>query len=349
MKKKSLADKMAEKSFNNPQIKQSWAVHMQAFGPILKPAFADDYQARIHLCAALNHISSRNFPQALLKLNGMQKYLKNDADKAAFLFCMGLFCETAGKKEEMMALYTQCNELRHRFYLPYLKVAKLHLDGCSYEDAEKNYRAAIGCFSGTGPDAKEKQILASAYTNLASCLIMMHRCGEADAALKTSRDLHPQFPGRAAPEAILHALRKETAELSACLNTLKTLAPFAYDSIKKSTDKILAGTDPLFFAVPVEKAAISAFWAWFRESETKLKEQLDRQEYDTVMASVGDQLLAAFPFLESRPYVALGKNDAGYVIQLKDMYATGITEAYGQLLQLCPEDVRSRWLFDVVH
>lgn len=349
MKKPSMSDKLAQKSFNSPEIKKSWAVHMQAFGPILKPAFAEDYQARVHLCAALNHISNKNLPQALLKLNGLQKRLSTDADKAAFFFAMGLFCETAGKKEEMVALYTQCNALGHKFYLPYLKVGKFHLDRCSYDEAEASYRAAIGCFTATGLSDPEKLILGSAYTNLASCLVMMHRYEEAEAALATSRSLYPDAPGRAAPEAALHAARGEAEQVEACLATLKAHAPAAYEAIRKSSGRILAGTDPMFFAVPVEDKKIAAFWAWFAAGSDDLHRKLDAQEYEAVISAVASRLLEAFPFLEEPPYVALGKNEKGYVIQLKDMYAIGISQAYAKLLDACSEEILARWQFDVVH
>lgn len=349
MKKQSLADKLAQKSFSSPEIKKSWAVHMQAFGPILKPAFAEDYQARVHLCAALNHISNRNLPQALLKLNRLQKHLVNDADKAAFFFCMGLFCETAGKIEEMVALYTQANALGHRFYLPYLKVAKFHLDCCSYDAAEENYRAAISCFNATGLSDQDRLILGSAYANLASCLVMMHRLDEAEAALASSRSLYPDAPGRSAPEAILHALRGEKEQAEMSLATLKAHAPGAYDSIKKSTEKILAGTDPLFFAIPVDDDKIAAFWNWFAENSSDLHGKLDAQEYEPAMKTIAEHLLEAFPFLEEPPYVAFGKNEKGYVIQLKDMYATGVIDAYEKLLAACPGGVTAQWQFDVVH
>lgn len=349
MKKQSIADKMAQKSFASPEIKKSWAVHMQAFGPILKPAFAEDYQARIHLCAALNHISSKNLPQALLKLNGLQKRLQTDADKAAFFFTMGLFCETAGKTEEMVALYSQANSLGHKFYLPYLKVAKFYLDNCSYDQAETNYRAAIDCFTATGLSDSDKLLLGSAYTNLASSLIMMHRYEEAEAALETSRSFCADAPGRAAPEAVLHAVRGETEKLEACLNVLKSHVPFAWESIKKSTDKILAGTDPMFFPVCVDMEKIHAFWNWFAASQQDLHTKLDQQKYDTAMADIANHLLETFPFLEQPPYVAFGKNAAGYVIQLKDMFAIGISAAYASLMEACPEEVKASWQFDVVH
>ena len=83
--------------------------------------------------------------------------------------------------------------------------------------------------------------------------------------------------------------------------------------------------------------------------EAGFKMKADKQDYDAVMTAVGEHLLEAFPFLEQRPSTALGKNDRGYVIQLKDMYATGIIDAYGKLLAACPEDIKERWLFDVVH
>jgi tetratricopeptide (TPR) repeat protein len=206
MKKPSIADKKAQKALNDPQFQKNWASHMKSFGPILKDAFAEDPASRVALCAALTHITAKKQPQALLKLNSLQKALVTDGDKAAFFFAMGLFCEYAGKFDEMAALYNQANDLHHRFYLPYLKAGKYALDTRDYGTAEKNYRAAIPCF-GIAPTDKEKQLLASAHTNLASCLIMMHRPQEADSALEAARKLMPLFPGRSAPEAILHALR----------------------------------------------------------------------------------------------------------------------------------------------
>lgn len=348
MTKLSPADKKAQKALNDPQFQKNWASHMKSFGPILKDAFAEDPQGKVTLCAALTNITAKKQPQALLKLNSLQKHLVTDADKAAFFFAMGLFCEYAGKFDEMAALYNQANDLRHSFYLPYLKAGKYALDTRDYTAAEKNYRSALRCLSAI-PSDKEKQLLASAHTNLASCLVMMHRYEEADAALAASRNLMPLFPGRSAPEAILHAIRGECTQMLAALESLKSMVPFAYDAIKKSTDRILAGTEPQFFTLPVENGKVSAFWNWFTVSEADLKAKADKQEYDAVMTAVGEHLLEAFPFLEQRPTTALGKNDKGYVIQLKDMYAAGIIDAYGKLLAAYPEELKNRWLFDVVH
>ena len=348
MAKPSPAEKKAEKAFFAADMQKSWASHLKNYGPILKPAFAESFQAKVLLCAALTHITKKNQPQALLKLNSLQKFLVTDADKASFFFAMGLFCECAGKFDEMAALYNQANDLHHSFYLPYLKAGKYALDTRDYAVAEKNYRSALRCFPAI-PSDKEKQLLASAHTNLASCLVMMHRFEEADAALTAARNLLPLFPGRAAPEAILHAIRGEKAPMMAAWDALKTMAPFAHDAIKKSTDRILAGTESQFFTVPVENEKIATFWSWFSGCASELEIKLDKKEYDAVMTSVGEQLLDTFPFLEQRPTVSIGKNNDGYVILLKDLYAVGIIDAYGKLLAACPETVRAQWLFDVVH
>ena len=102
MEKKSLADKMAEKSFNSPKFQKSWQVHTQAFGPILEPAFVDNFTARVHLTNALNHISRCDSEKGIQKLRLIEKDCVSDADKAAWLFCMGLCMGMAGMKEEMV-------------------------------------------------------------------------------------------------------------------------------------------------------------------------------------------------------------------------------------------------------
>ena len=89
MKKETLAEKFARKSFESAGIQKSWQVHMQAFGPILEPAFRENFQARIHLTNALNHISTRDIRTGLKKLRLVEKFCETDADKAAWLFLHG--------------------------------------------------------------------------------------------------------------------------------------------------------------------------------------------------------------------------------------------------------------------
>ena len=202
MAKESLANKMARKAFYRNDVQQSWKAHMQAFGPILRPAFADNFQAKIHLTAALNHISKGNLQQAMPKLQTVQNFIENDADKAMLLFALGVYCETAGAQAEMAAYYSAANQCGHSFYLPYLKVAKYCLAAADYAPAEENFRKAIACFDAAALSEADKIILGSAYANLGSCLTMLHRYEDAWTALENSKAFCPDAPGRAAAEAV---------------------------------------------------------------------------------------------------------------------------------------------------
>ena len=349
MAKESIADKMARKAFFRNDFQKSWQAHMAAFGPILKPAFEGNYQAKIHMTAALNHISSNNLAQALPKLQGLQKFCETEADKAALLFCMALYSEVAGSQEQMLAYYNAANQCGHNFYLPYLKVGKFFLNGRMYQEAEENIRKAINCFEATGLSKQDALILSSAHTNLASCLTMTHRYDEAEAALATSRSLYPDAPGRAAPEAALYAIRGNAEQVAACIEVLKAENEDIAAAVKESTDKILAGTDPVFFPVPVEEEKMAAFWKWYATYEAELKEKLDAEQYDDGLTPIAKELLATFPFLEEIPNVGLGKNAAGYVLELKDYYAVGIVDAYEKLLARCPAEIKEKWQFVIAH
>ena len=349
MAKESLANKMARKAFYRNDVQQSWKVHIQAFGPILKPAFAENYQAKIHVTAALNHISKGNLPQALPKMQMLQNFCQTDADKALLLFVFGLYCERSGNQEQMAAYYDAANRVGHSFYLPYLKVAKYFLAAADYAPAEENFRKAIACFDAAALSDADRIILGSAWANLGSCLTMLHRYDESWKALENSRFLCPDAPGRAAAEAVLHALNGDEAQVNACIATLEAHSPEVVDSVRQSTARILAKTDPLFFPVSVDGEKIAAFWTWFADYEAELKALLDGEKYEDGLTPVAKQLLEAFPFLENIPNVGLGKNDKGYVLELKDYYAVGIVAAYGELLDACPEAVREHWQFAIAH
>ena len=349
MKKETFADKMARKAFDKADIKKSWEAHLSAFGPILEPAFANNLQARIHLTAALNHISSRNLPQALLKLKALQKAVDNDADKAALLFTLGLYSEMAGSREQMVAYYTYANQCGHRFYLPYLKVAKFYLECRMCREAEENFGKAIECFQAVALSDADRIVLGSAYTNLAACLTMQHRYDEAWTALENSEKIYPDAPGRAAAEAVLYALRGDAAQVEACLEVLKPQGEEYCDAVRKNTDAILARTDPMFFEVSVDGEKMDAFWKWFAGYREQMKKLLDREKYDEGLTPVAKQLLETFPFLEKIPNVGLGKNDKGYVVELKDYYAVAIAAAYEKLVAVCPEEIRDGWQFVITH
>lgn len=349
MKKETLADKLARKSFESAAFQQSWQVHMQSFGPIMEPAFEGNYQAKVQLCAGLNHVSRKQIPQGLAKLSGLDKYVQTDADKCAYAFFLGLCCDMSGKQDQMVALYSMANQFGHKLYLPYLKVARFYLSGHLYEKAEKNCRSAIGCFTAKGLSDQDKLILGSAYSNLASCLLSMHRYEEAEEALTTSRSLYPNAPGRAAVEAALYAVQGDEEKVSQCLETLKGHSPAVYEAVKASTGRILAKTDPLFFPQQLDEGKIAAFWSWFAGYSETLSGLLEKEQFEQALSPVAEHLLATFPFLEETPNVALGKNDQGFVIRLQDLFAVAVMDAYEKLMAACPEEIRAQWQFDIAH
>lgn len=241
-----ITEQIAEKSFKSASIQKSWMIHMNAFQPILEPAFVESYAARVHLTAALNYISRRDSKNGLKKLRILEKMCVNDADKAAWLFFMGLCFEMIGEEEQTMAYYQQAGEFQHQFYLPYLKVAKsAHNDGM-FDVAEEHYWKAIHCFDEKELDHGSKVILASAYTNLASCLTMMHRYEEAEQMIVLSEKTLAKQPGREATKAIIYAALKKEEQVATALLALEEEYPSMVSEIKKMTNEILAGTHPQF-------------------------------------------------------------------------------------------------------
>ena len=82
MKKPSfLAEKIAQKAFQSVKFQQAWQVHMQAFGPILAPAYSDCYTAKVHLTNILNKISQRDVAGAKSVMETLLKSCGCDTDE----------------------------------------------------------------------------------------------------------------------------------------------------------------------------------------------------------------------------------------------------------------------------
>lgn len=349
MKKKTIADKLAEQAFNRPDFQKSWAVHMQAFGPILGPAFADNYQAKVHLTAALNNISRKELQQGLEKMKKLQASCETNADKAAWLFFMGVLFETAGDIQQSVSLYRNANDFHHRFYMPYLKVAKrAHEDGM-FEIAEVNYRSAIDCFTATGLDSQAKTIMASAYTNLATCLIMMQRFDEAESALVTSCQLLPDTPARSATEAVLCAVRGDEKGAMKHLSLLESYFPPALEQTGRDVKEILDGTHIQFNAVPLDEDKIAAFWQWFLDNDSTMRRHLAAKEYDNVLAMLTEQLSPLFPFSKREPDFGILMEENYVQLELADFFAVSMHSGYEQLISACPEEIKGNWRFVIIH
>lgn len=226
-------------------LRQSWEIHRQAFGPILEPAFQENPQVRIKLISALNHISRRETKRGMEILKEIGQYCIYDENRAAWAFCVGLCFEMAGAKKQMLEWYEKAGQIGHRFYLPYLKLAKAaHSDG-RLEDAKGYYETAIGCLLEPAEEDRDELMLGSAYTNLASCLTMMHRYKDAEAALEKARCFSTPM-GAEATGAVLYAAMGDPEKAEAYLTELGEKCPDMVDLIRETTQRILDGTHPDF-------------------------------------------------------------------------------------------------------
>ncbi len=349
MEKKNMADKLAEKTFNSPEFQKSWKAHMQAFGPILDPAFADDYQARVNLTSALNKIGRRDIKGGIKKLETLHDSCVMNVDKAAWLFFMGLCYEMSGMREQMISCYQQAGEYGHRFYLPYLKLAKCAHSDAAFEAAEYNYHLAIDCLDENLEEEKNRVILASVYTNLASCLTMMHRYIEAEQALEISTQILPVQQGRAATKAILYAAKGDKEKVSLCLEELETQAPQMLSTAQKMTDEILSGEHAHFSEVYVDDAEIGEFWNWFTENESYMIGKLSNREFDEVFRMLQIQLSHLFPFVKRDPDLGVVIEENFVEITFADFFMVSLNSGYNKLLNACPEDLKLRWIFKIEH
>lgn len=226
-------------------LRQSWEVHRQAFGPILEPAFAENQQVRILLINALNHISRREVKRGMELLKEIHPHCICDEDRAAWAFFVGLCFEMGGAKEQGLEWYEKAGEVGHRFYLPYLKLAKAAHAAAQFEKAKGYYQTAIACLLEMSENDKEEIILGSAYTNLTSCLTMLHQYPEAEKAWNAAQQ-YPAQPGANATAAILYAAMGDAEKTAIHINRLKEKFPAWVPQTQQMTQQILNGTHPAF-------------------------------------------------------------------------------------------------------
>lgn len=226
-------------------LRQSWEAHRQAFGPILEPAFVENQQVRIHLIAALNHISRREIKRGMEILKQIKEYCIYDEDKAAWTFFVGLGFEMGGAKKQMLQWYADAGKYNHRFYLPYLKLAKAAHGEAQFKSARGYYETAIECLLEMPENDRDEIILGSAYTNLTSCLTMLHQYKAAESAWAAAQQ-YPLQPGAAATAAILYAAMGNAEKTAKYLEELKHNFPAWVDQTQMMTQQILDGTHPAF-------------------------------------------------------------------------------------------------------
>lgn len=324
-------------------LRLSWETHRQAFGPILEPAFKDDMQSRIQLILALNHISRRETDRGFEVLNSIKECCVNDADTAAWTFFWGLCCEFAGNGAEAMYFYEQAGAIGHSFYLPWLKLAKAEHSRARFGKARAHYENAIKALLSMSDDDKEEAILGSAYTNLTSCLTMMHLYSEAEQNWKKSLQ-YPQQPGAAASGAIMYAAMGESEKTDELLEQLREKFPVWLGPSLELIQGIREGTHPHFSHSPMAMNSPQSFWDWF----VKYEQILELGDAYAVKA-LKQQISRTIPGIGREPELSLQwQNQRGY-IAFSDFYGLGLHYAYSELFKDCPAEVTKRWSFSIVH
>ena len=226
-------------------LRQSWEAHRQAFGPILEPAFEDKLQVRIILINALNHISRCEIKRGMDLLKELRAHCENDYDMAAWTFFVGLGFEMAGSQERALQWYDEAEKFNHRFYLPYLKKAKAAHSRSDFDTAQKYYKTAIECLTEMSGGDRDEIAIGSTYSNLCSCLTMLHRYAEAEQALKEGQK-YPSRPGVEAAAAILYAAMGNKEKTAAYIEKLKETCPQWVEQTQIMTSQILNGSHPAF-------------------------------------------------------------------------------------------------------
>lgn len=345
MKKKTIADKFAEKTFYSNNVQKSWAVHEAAFGPILTPAFVDDYQAKVAVCAALNLISAQKLKEALTKVEFIKKFIETDEDKALWLFMMGLIFEFAGAHDEMIQCYYECNSFNHNFYLPYLKIAK-DATNTSLDVACESYEKAISCL--LKQDVSHigiKNILASTYTNYASACIMKHEYEYAKELLDKSMEMMPTLDGRDCTLAIYYAV---TNNKDKAIETIEKASHFpTYQATKSIINEIFDHKHFQFDAFEIEDKDIDDFWKWFIENETDLIQHLKQQNNDLVIEKINEQLSNVFCCLDRDLEFGILIEGDTYQLEFCDNYAETLTKGYEKIIQKSPN--LKQWKFKIIH
>lgn len=209
MKKPSaLAEMIAGKALAAPAFQQAWAVHMQAFGPILEPAWPGVNTARVHLTNILNKISRRDIDGAKHTMADLERScgLPGEAEKALHFFLRGLCGEVSGDAAAMAEGYRQAGEYGHVFYLPHMKLARMDHAAGRFIDAYHGFMQAAACLEKT-PDVPQRDaILSAALANAASCLASAGREDEALELIARARQTAPG-PGVDAVENAIRASR----------------------------------------------------------------------------------------------------------------------------------------------
>lgn len=95
---------------------------------------------------------------------------------------MGRCFEMGSAGKQMLEWYEKAGMIGHRFYLPYLKLARAEHSAAQFEKEKAYYETAIVCLQGVLENDRDETVLGAAYADLTSCLTMLHQYSSAEAA-----------------------------------------------------------------------------------------------------------------------------------------------------------------------
>lgn len=349
---KKFVNNLSDKAFASDEFQQSWKVHMNAFGPILEPAFAKDSGNRLNLVAALNTISRNDYKNGKKKLMAIKKACKTNADKAAWAYFMGLLYERTGDRQQMITHYGVCCSYNHGFYLPYLKLAKCAMEEGIPGIAEDNYRKALNCLNDipAGQADQKPQILASTYGNLAGCLMMMRRYDSAAEMLAKAQRMQPENLSLLSTEAMLHAACGRRGEAMDAIALLEKSNAQLAEGSRRVVDTILDGKNSHYCALPAREDLFEDFWRQFTLEADNLKLLYETDE-DAKAARILEKMLAPlFPYPDEPAGFSLKMNAQGQMLLvLTDGYSLSLQEGLKKLLAAAPKELKTGWEFRLEH
>ena len=330
----SLSDKLARNTVDSQKFQQQWQTHLNMFGPLLAPMFAEDCASKIKLVDALNHLSQRKLGPAFRILNKLMLSCKTSEEKMGMLFFAGLSCEYAMDLPGARECYSQCIKYQPPFYLPYLRQAKLSFADRDFDAAEENFRQAAASIDSSEAFVNSEQIHAAVLVNDSRCLIAMHRYQEALLALNRAASIPGQEPSVIrSSKAMAYAAMGDEASCREELAWLQEHAPQVSASVEPVIQGILEGRDSQYRVREISREAIEAFWDWMLKNGSAIEKQPE--------GPISEKIQTVFPELSFTPDL----HAEGRKITLKDSYNATLMEGYELLIEAMPQELKATWQF----
>lgn len=355
---KGMSNRMAKEPFFKINFLKSasktdaaWEAYTKTYGDWMANAFQDQKKVKEQFLSALDSLH-KNYPKAAVQTldSELKTFCKTDAEKAVWLFFMGVAHEAMEQYANALLYFTSASEYETEGPAIYQKLAD-----CAYREelfgfAECNYQEAIRLYE------QEKDVsshtLAALYASLASCLIMMHDHNAAEEALIHSEKLENKLAEAQKARSLLYAVKGEFEKAEASLKLALKQEGVRRDSVlQKQMDDIRSGTSEHFSTIFVENSEIQSFWRWFSKRLDAYLAVLDSDRMDEITkmtSEISQRLKKVFPFIQSAISVSAYKNET-YSIFVADFYIKSLSDGLEALFTEIPESVKEKVNWIKIH